>query len=193
MQSHNSSTHTDLVPQNALEALLTQTRDLQALPECLSAFCASLAKDLPRLEARALPGQVQDLLRPGQDLARACPRFLAHLLQDPLWGLTAATNNRTLRQLAESLSGHFQGENASLHQVLPTLIAEAGEELAAPRGDQRDRRVLRAIRLIWAASWRGPRCQALAAKACRKVWGRQSGVARGQRSLLLEYLQNPGA
>jgi hypothetical protein len=193
MQPHESSTQAQLIPANALEGLRSSPADLQALPECLSAFCASLAKDLPRLEARALAGQVQDLLQPGQDLARACPRFLSHLLQDPMWGLTAATNNRNLRQLAESLSGHFQGENASLNQVLPTLIAEAAEELAGPRGNQRDRRVLRAIRLIWAASWRGPRCLALAAQACRRVWGRQSGVSRGQRSLLLEYLQSPAA
>lgn len=192
MQPHESTTQT---PVFSLDHLRTQPQALEALPECLAFFCDSLAEDLPSLEAQALRAQVQDRLKPGKDMDRACPRFQARLIQDPVWGLEAATANVSLRQLAERMGAYFVEKSQgvawpSLSNVLPTLLAEAGFELSQSRAGLRDRRVLRALRLIWAATWRGPRCQALAAKACRRVWSRKGAVAAAQRSLLLELLQS---
>ena len=194
MQPHESTTDAALNSAQALAGLNVDPANLQDLPECLGAFCRSLAEDLPSLEAQALAAQVQDRLKPGQDMDRACPVFLARLIQDPLWGLSAASTQRSLRQLTERVGEYFiessQGRPAAvLSQMLPTLLNEAADELGQARGGQRDRKVLRALRLIWAATWRGPRCQALAAKACRRVWSRPSEVAQAQRVLLLEFLQ----
>lgn len=185
---------TPQAPVNSLEALKTQPQTLQALPTCLALFCDSLAQDLPSLEGKALHAQVQDLLKPGQDLDRACPRFQAGLIQDALFGMTAASTNRALRQIAERMGEYFSERAAGieaplLSHVLPTLLKEAGEELGSSRGAMRDRKVLRALRLIWAATWRGPRCQAIAAKACRRVWSRKGAVAAAQRAMLLGLLQ----
>ena len=81
----------------------------------------------------------------------------------------------TLSELCEGVSEYFLARAyglvtpRGLERLLPLLISEAAQEIRHSPSTPAERKVLRALRLLWASLWRGPRCQALAERAGKYV------------------------